>query len=223
MVGFNYRFNDLFRAVGTMFRRGDLGAVTGFTVVFGTSSRARSPWAARCDAGGDVLNDLASHLFDLLRSITGGEIVRVHARLTDHGPESPPHRADLAVTIAGGVHITMVVEQDARDISTLEIVGTRGAVAVDRYRFWRPVRRRLEETRGVDVMIGRFGGVTYGARKLRAPWHEPSHGTLLEAFLAAIRGGADAPNVEDGARVVDLVAAARESARVGAPLEVTAG
>jgi len=167
-----------------------------------------------------VLNDLASHLFDLLRSVTGDEIVRVGARLTDHCPGSPPHRADLAVTMAGGIHITMVVEQDARDVATLEIVGTRGAVAVDRYRFWQPVRRRLEETRGVDVMIGRARGARYGARKLRSPWREPSHGTLLDTFLAAIRGGADAPNVDDGARVVDLVAAARESARLGVPIEM---
>jgi myo-inositol 2-dehydrogenase/D-chiro-inositol 1-dehydrogenase len=223
MVGFNYRFNDQFRAVGTMFRRGDLGAITSFTVVFGTSSRARSSWAARCDAGGDVLDDLASHLFDLLRSVTGVEIVSVAARLTDHGPGSPPHRADLALTLAGGVPITMVVEQDARDIATLEIVGSRGAVAVDRYRFWQPVRRPLGETRGVDVMIGRLRGASYGARKLRAPWGEPSHATLLDAFLAAIRGGADAPNVDDGARVVHLVAAARESARLGASVEVAAG
>lgn len=218
MVGFNYRFNPLVEAVRRDILDGVIGPLLLARTVFTTASVPGRSWRARREAGGGVLLDLASHHVDLVRHVLDTEIVRVCARVSSGRDGS--QTATLTLDTSGGTLVSAVFATGALDDDRLEVAGSLGQVAIDRYRSLAPRRRGVSvpgRLYGVRHVLRASRHLSHVWRKRRSPWHEPSHRLALEYFLAAVRQGrTPSPGVADGWAALAAVLAAEHAARTGA-------
>jgi myo-inositol 2-dehydrogenase / D-chiro-inositol 1-dehydrogenase len=214
MVGFNYRFNPLQVEAADLVRSGTIGDVTAVRTVFTRPGGALPDWQAT-PAGGGPLFDLATHHLDLIRMLTGLEVASIGAALSGDGAG---HTASIAGTLTNGASVQVLVSFGSIDDDRVDVHGTSGWIGVDRYRSTRPILRRAGAAgRAAAVLdvVRSTARAGYLVRKMRSPWHEPSHAIALDAFLAATRGRPSPPDPEDGLVNVQAVAAAREAARTG--------
>jgi predicted dehydrogenase len=165
MVSQNYRFRRQSRALAGLVRDGSLGALKAIRVEFRRDLRSRwiSPHDWRGRMAHPLLLDMSIHHVDLVRSITGREVVEVDARGWPVGDSPFRHDPSAAalLTLAGGATVSYYgtwSEALGRETSwngDWEIVGEkaratwtgavndplRGAVALERYG---EARRRLQ-------------------------------------------------------------------------------
>lgn len=218
MVGFNYRFNPLVEAIRREVRRGAIGAPLLMRTVLSTGSVPGRSWRARRESGGGVLLDLASHHVDLVRHLLDAEIVRVCARVVNgrDGAQTAMLALDTSIgTLVSAVFATGAVEDDR-----IEVAGSLGQVAVDRYRSLAPRSRGVRvpgRLHGLADLVRASRHVTHAWRKRRSPWHEPSYRRALQHFLDAVRHGrSPSPGVADGWAALATILAAERAARTGA-------
>lgn len=217
MMGFNYRRNPIVERAAAQLRNGALGDVHSARTVF-TSSLPVAGWRARRDQGGGVLLDLASHHVDLVRHLLGQEVESVFARVRSRQTEDDS--ATLDIRMRDGCSIQTAVALGSVDEDRIELIGTRGTMLVDRMR---GTDVRLHAPRGGDAgfPVARLGRPWYRLQKQRSPWHEPSFGPALSAFVAACRTGASAsPDLADGWHVMRVIDAARRSADSGSVVRI---
>jgi myo-inositol 2-dehydrogenase / D-chiro-inositol 1-dehydrogenase len=183
-IGFNRRFEP-----GLARLRADV-ARPNLDLILRMQYRRRA-WGSY-DMQDDALLDLAPHLVDLARWLTGGEARRVCARtLTRQRAVFAIELGDHRATIGCASHRVFAEHVEARD-----------------------ARRRL-------VARYRCGGFAQAIRdRLLPPAESPLITTLarqLEAFGHAVRGGAGAPlaTATDGLAVMCVLDAVRRSAAAG--------
>jgi len=218
-VGFNYRFHPHHETLRQWLQEGRLGRVISFRYTFSTPPRILPEWKIGSSAGGGVLLDLASHGADLIRYLLGQEIASVSCLL-----RSVITEADTAIVTAclsNGVIGTIECSHSSHEQGTIEIVGTRGSVLVDRYRTMVP---RITGV-GVEGLAARLTaplrelkGLGYWMRRQRQPWCEPSFARSLKVFLRNCAGEhIPHPTLDDGWHSLAVILAAEESARTGRP------
>ena len=219
MLGFNYRYNELFRRLRADIRSGTIGPIVAVRTAFSGGLGELPIWKQRRHTGGGVLLDLGSHHIDLLRFLLEREIRSVRATIWSRRSEEDC--AHLELEFEGGSRVQSLLTFGAAASDRIEIHGEQGRLAVNRYASWdvdyEPQHLGLQaHLRG---MIGRFSllrRVRYGAEKLQSPLHEPSYRQVLERFVAAIHGAARGePNFDDGLTCLAVVAAAERSAHSG--------
>ncbi|MBC7805434.1 MAG: Gfo/Idh/MocA family oxidoreductase, partial [Akkermansiaceae bacterium] len=221
MIGFNYRFNPLLAEAREVLQRGGIGRLTAIRSVFATPMRETAPgWKKTRSSGGGALLDLASHHFDLLRFLSGREIEEISAGVSSrHGDADS---ASVQLRLADGVLAQTFVSLCAADDDRWEFYGENGRLVVDRYdgvsgSEVTPARREESSPlSGLQRGLRDAGRQGYRLRKRAMPGHEPSFTASLTQFVAAIRGDAKLgsyPDLEDGYRSLEIVAAAEESAR----------
>lgn len=162
--------------------------------------------SARAELGGGALLEL-SHEIDLLCWL-GGAVTGVTARLTGLGDlemdaeDSADLLLDFKDQLSGALHMDMLQRTPVR---TCKAVGTTGTL------LWDGIQR---EARSYRVKDGKGAwDVVYSGRD-SAP--DTMYMEQLKHFLACIAGGGwPLVGGEDGLRVVEIVAAARRSARDG--------
>jgi predicted dehydrogenase len=213
MVGYNFRRDPLIREMKHALSSGLIGRPLCINSVKCAPHSSDSEWRTKRSAGGGVILDLASHHFDLWRFLTGEEIDSVLAHL-----ESVRHDHDVATLeakISNGVichgHFSAVGAMAHR----IEVYGDRGRLAVDFI-----ASSSLEHTPGhakhvrLRKLLSTIRGIPYLLKKRRAPWWTPSYQETLREFVQAVSSGQEIqPNIEDGLRALEAVAAAEESAR----------
>ncbi len=216
-VGFNYRFNRLYRALRARVSAGAIGQVRVVRTVFSSPRRDSPDWRDSRATGGGVLLELGSHHADLIRWLTGAEAVTVQCLLADR--EGADACASIHVGLDSGATAQVLVAFGTIAEDRVEVIGDRGAVQANRYRSLVP------ESRGIDVP-GRLDDVKafwrsmphlpYLVEKMTSPWHEPSHRAALDHFVAGTRGTvSDGPTLADGLASLRIVLAAEESADSG--------
>lgn len=223
MIGFNYRFHPLLQALRRHVRDSGPGEWLAVRTVFTSPGRILPPWKRARATGGGVLLDLASHHVDLLRFLFGREVRRVACDL--RSVETEADTALLHVTLEGGPPAQVLCSLCAPDEDRIEVYGRREVLTVDRYRSW-TVERRSAASGGPRAV----GWGRRLAERLRSPvlWQrlrgsgsEPSYATALAEFVGAIRDGRPPrPDLEDGLRCLEVLAAAEASARADDPVEV---
>src|SRR5581483_1493999 len=77
-VGFNYRFHPLIARRRQQIQSAEVQKARS---VFSIAPRPLPCWKQQRTSGGGVVLDLASHHFDLLRFLTGAEVLTVSARV----------------------------------------------------------------------------------------------------------------------------------------------
>jgi predicted dehydrogenase len=199
MIGHIERFNPAVLALKQQLADGELGRV------FQIDARRQGPFPARiADVG--VVIDLAVHDLDVMRYITGEEIVRVYAETERRIHSSHEDLLTGLVRLDDGTVGTLTINWlTPTKIRELYVTGERGMFRVDYLTqdlyFYENATadsadwERLRMLRGVSE--GRM--IRYVVAK-----KEPLR-IEQEAFLAAVQGESDVPVTgEDGLRVLEL-------------------
>ena len=146
-------------------------------------------------AVGAVL-ELGIHLLDLIRFLTGEEILEVQCTMTPVPGAQPDTRAHAHIRTTGGIRCTLdIARVEAQRKGTAECIGTTGTIKAD----W--VARTLTRT-GDD-----------GTSRTWAVEARPTILATLRAFAQAIRTGSVPPITGlDGCRAVEAADACYRSA-----------
>ncbi len=221
MIGFNYRFNPLYRATQQHLKAGSLAKLVGGRSIFSTTRRNLPDWLQTRFTGGGVLLNLASHHADLIRFFFEQKVQEVFASL--RSVHSEEDSAMLQLTLSGGLIVQSFFSISSVEEDRFEVYGQTGKLFVDRYRSLcveiygltvDSIRLR-QLSRGLKTLIH----VPYLLKKIRAPGHEPSYREALTHFVKAVRDHHPAtPDFYDGFRSLRIIEAAKESARAGRPV-----
>ena len=207
-VGFNRRSDAGFRAARRAVARGELGDLM---LVVGHHHDHRPPPDEYIPISGGQYKDQLIHDFDLLRFVTGDEVVRVRVAATPFGLDAFARNDDQAVSavtlwLRGGAMAVLVgvrldpVGYDVR----MELFGTGDSIAV-----------------GLDDRTP-LRSVEPGQQPPQDPYTEwlPRFGAAFEAqmdaFLKLARSGGDPVcSVYDGRTALAIAEACRRSAATG--------
>jgi len=226
MIGFNYRFNELYRRLRAQIVAGRIGEVLQLRSVFSTTSNVLTAWRETRHTGGGVLLDLAAHHIDLVRFLLGHEVVRATARI-----RSVQHDADTAaldLEFENGVSVQSFFTYGSIEENRIEVYGRAGKLSVDQYasldvRMTRARRGFGDHVETVRHGLSTVGRTGYAIRKRRAVLHDPSYALALAHYASAARTGHfEGPSLLDGYACAAVIEAAEESARRGETVDVQA-
>lgn len=205
-IGFNWRFQPLISRARELLREGVIGDVRAVSTVFCESATV-SGWKARRNDGGGVLLDLGSHHFDLICWLLNARVERVEATLDSYASEHDS--ALVRLYLAGGLIASSFFSLRACQAHSLELIGERGAMRIDR-------SARTLSLRGTRARTTTMAALSWRLRSIVRPRSEPSWRTALHTFVGKIRGAdVELPTFDDGLRSLEIVAAAERSAGVG--------
>ena len=215
MIGFNYRFNKLYRRAQALIRDGALGQIVAVRSVFATATRPLPAWKTRRSTGGGVLLDLASHHVDLVRFLLDTDITDVACGVQSRVTESDS--AFLTLALANGATAQLFFSLCANDEDELEIHGTAGKITIDRcHAMDVQFRSATSDAYRADQLrhwLASLRNLSYGLARRRAFGHEPSWQIALEHFIGAVRGEHRAePDLYDGYESLKTVLAAETAA-----------
>ncbi len=219
MMGFNYRFNRLYRQARSHVCGDRVGPVVAVRSVFATTSDGLPDWKRARSSGGGALLDLASHEIDLVHFVLGQEVVEVFSDVRSLASEGDS--AVLQMRLTGGIPAQIFVSLGTTEEAVFEVYGQRGKVSVNRYQNMSAQvtgTRVAGRVRRLWNSLAAVRELPWFVQRLRAEANEPSFAAALAHFLGAIRGRHRAcPDFVDGYRSLAVVAAAEESARTGRP------
>jgi myo-inositol 2-dehydrogenase / D-chiro-inositol 1-dehydrogenase len=206
VIGFNWRFQPLVVRARDLLRAGVLGDVRSASTVFCEPS-TMPDWKRSRVEGGGVLLDLGSHHFDLIRWLLDAEVERVDATLRSDVTEHDT--ASVRLVLGDGRVASSFFSFRAGRVDSLELVGERGVLRVDRY-------ARTLSLRGVRARVTTPDVIRWRARALVRRATEPSWARALAAFVDAVRGrNVELPTLDDGLRSLEIAIAAERAAVIG--------
>lgn len=214
-MGFNRRFDVGFRRARTMVEDGTLGQLL---LITGQHHDHEPPPPEYVPVSGGQHADQMIHDFDLVRYVSGREVVAVHAAGTAAGMAMFADHDDTAVSV-----ITLWLDDD----SLATLVGVRmDPVGYD-------VRMELFGTRD-SIAVGMddhtpIRSVEDGGHSPQAPYTEwlsrfgPSYAAQLDAFVAVARREQPSPcTVVDARAAFAITDACRRSRAAGMPVPLEA-
>lgn len=212
-IGFNRRFDVHHREVHDRVRAGEIGAVELLHLV--SRSSAAPPAAAAARAGG-MIREKGTHHYDLACWLAGSEPVEVYGSggcLFD--PEYARYgdvdTAVLVLRFASGARASFSFSRRTAYgfDETIEVFGAGGM---------------LQSTRLRERGVALYQGPRIVGSGIHPGWHErfaPTYVAALDAFCAAVRGGAPmSPDLVDGVRAQAVAEAARESIERGTAVAI---
>ncbi|MCS7207401.1 MAG: Gfo/Idh/MocA family oxidoreductase [Dehalococcoidia bacterium] len=218
-VGFHARQHPAHQEVRRLVQNGVLGDLVLLQGQWARGTRGqktvppatglRAWWSDPDLAGGGAVMGMGVHIMDLLRFVSGQEIIQVTA-MTDGQSEAKPLE-DLAIALlalSGGAYATLVCSRRIPDsLNNLVVYGVNGR-AVSINTLGTTLTGRLEvETQQVQTTIAYTAGDMYQAE--------------VEAFQKAILEGGDPPATGmDGLRVCQITEALFRSQREGKRIPV---
>lgn len=206
MVGFQRRYDPDFARVQAMVAAGEVGDVH---IVRISSRDAVPPPRSFVPTSGGIFLDMTVHDLDMVRFVTGREVVGVYARasvLVDpmFAEEGDWDTVVVSLTLEGGALATIdnsrraVYGQDQR----VEVFGAAGVVAATNH--------------AVDRVTSANAAGAHAARLMAffPERYADAYRLELQAFADAVRDGRPMPVTGfDGRRATAIAIAARESAR----------
>ena len=202
-IGLNRRFHPAIRRAQTVVREGGIGRVTHLRTTLTEPADQLPAWKRTRADGGGALLDLASHHIDLARFLLDTEVEVASASVSS--TRSEQDGATLRLRLAGGATGELRVGFRAPQVDTLEVVGERGTIRIDRHA-GRVTRRptRLAPSRELAVLR---------LHLLARRGLDPSYALALRAFVARVRGeDVELPTLEDGLASLTVVLAAEAAA-----------
>lgn len=213
MVGFQRRYDPDFARLRAMVAAGKVGDVH---VVRITSRDAVAPPRSFISTSGGMFLDMTVHDLDMVRFVTGREVVGIYARasvLVDpmFAEEGDWDTAVLTLTLEGGALATIdnsrraVYGQDQR----VEVFGSAGMVAATNH--------------AEDRVTSADATGAHGARLLAffPERYADAYRLELQAFVDSVAAGQPMPVTgQDGRRATALALAAGESARQNRYVEI---
>ena len=208
-VCFPYRYEAAPAMAIELVRAGALGELRGAAINFhadkpqsywhgGFSGRAHSDWRMSADrSGGGVMIMNMTHFVDLLRHVTGREIVKVHAVADSLPGQQVEDRIAVTVRFEGGAIGTLVGSASTRGVpeTRLEIWGEHGTVDLGRnpriytessvpgLRTGRWNALPVDELDERTVFVERFAAAVL---EQRAPDVTATDGLAVQAFVDAV-------------------------------------
>jgi myo-inositol 2-dehydrogenase/D-chiro-inositol 1-dehydrogenase len=213
-IGFMRRFDAGYARARRALADGELGTLHR---VHAVTCDAAPPPAAYVPTSGGIFRDCHVHDFDILRWVTGAEVVEVHAYGANRGAPYFAESGDVDTTAAvlrldDG---TLATVQGSRyngggyDVR-MELAGTAGTIAV-----------------GLDERAPLRSAEPGAAFPSQNPWQEfwsrfrPAYEAEIAAFLRAVGDGGPSPcTVADALEAVLVADAADRSRREGRPVLV---
>lgn len=213
-IGHQRRFDAGYQEARRAYQAGELGWIHSLRAV--TCDMAPPPVEFLASSGG-LFRDCSVHDFDILRWLTGREIVEVYARGSNNGDPAIGEASDVDTALA------LVTFDD----------GTVGTVSATRYNgAGHDVRLEIQGSRG-SLMVGlddntalasAEAGVTFPAgepHRTFAERFETAYRSEMAAFVELILGRRDNPCTPEDAVAASRVAdAAQESLATGVPVRV---
>ena len=226
MVGFNYRFSELYQRLRAHIAAGRIGDVLQIRSVFSTTSAVLTAWRETRRTGGGVLLDLGAHHIDLVRFLLGQEVVRVSARIRTVRYDDDT--AVLDMELESGVSAQSFFTYGSIEDNSVEVFGQTGRLSVNHYssldvRMTRPNRGSSDHLEPLRRGLGGLGRAGYALRKRRAVLHDPSYAHAMAHFVSAARSSSfEGPDILDGYACAAVIEAAEESAREKRTVDVAA-
>lgn len=211
LVGMNHRYRPDTQAIRSFVQSGELGELDGIRAGWHLARPSRAPlgWRQRRDeSGGGAMFDLGLTMMDLCFWLAGNPVpTRVSASFGQSG------RAERAVEQSGSAFVVcqgglgVFVDVTWRHIGPGEyfgagVRGSKGSASLNPLRVWR-------EIHGVAHDVSPSGSVhreNLYLTSFRAQW---AH------FLAAIRGEARVPSLDEQTRVLKVIEAVYRAAAEG--------
>ena len=208
MAAHNLRFAAPYAAAARAVRDGTVGDVVGVRVAMGHGGpegwTGDAGWFRdRALSGGGALLDLGIHVADLVRAVTGDEVVEVSAFVRRPSADAVEESGTVALSLRGGGVGTLSASWSVRGTADHQLLvhGTEGTLTVER---------------GQAVVRPAAGG----DKVVVAP-PEPAP-DLLANFVAACRGEATPVVVpSDGRDALAIIEAAYRSAAEGRAVAVS--
>lgn len=216
MIGFNYRFNKLYKLARQHVKSGRLDGLVSVRTAFCTAPRPLPAWKKRRRHGGGVFLDLALHHIDLVHFIFEQTVSEVFA--VKRSWRSEDDTAMLQLQLANGLLVHSFFSMNTVDEDCFEIFGEAGKLKLDRYRFlnmeildthsdFSPFRQLVRGLRSVITS-------PYLLKRILKPTLEPSYQKALAHFVGAVRTNKKAsPDFTDGYRSLAIIEAAEESTK----------
>ena len=220
--GYSWRFEPLSLIIKDAIEDGLLGKPYGFDIRFLTSSVAsRNPEHWMFDpaqSGGGILNWLGCHWLDLMRFLSGSEVVKVSAIEANVSgePVSIEDGASVSMQFANGMIGSLFAGYflPSGNQATIGIQGATGSVN------WN-IENNFATVFSTDPAWRTAPTRTFTVEKAQAPGYGPAGAALLRAFFAAIRGeGSSGYTIDDAIASLRIIEAAHESSRTGRAIEV---
>jgi myo-inositol 2-dehydrogenase/D-chiro-inositol 1-dehydrogenase len=212
-VGFQRRSDPSYRSLKEQIDRGELGRLYLARLVVGDDA---PPPAAYLAGSGGLFVDQSVHDFDILRYLTGQEIVEIHSttsRLTGAPGFVEADDADTAVTLVTMADGMLAALTSSRHSAAgydvrLEVAGSKGVRAVG--------------LAGSDTTAAHAGEVVTPAGGFLSRF-AAAYRIEIERFLDHVRGAGENPcTVQDAVAALEAALAATESSRSGRPVRVGA-
>jgi myo-inositol 2-dehydrogenase/D-chiro-inositol 1-dehydrogenase len=215
-IGFNCRFNALYRQMKTAIAAGAIGDPIAVRSAWTACWPTQATWRMSPSAGGGALLELASHHVDLLRFLFDTEIRDVVS--TTWSNRGDDEAAMLQCTLTNDIHAQMLVCYGTVEEDRFEVYGSDGKLVIDRYNSLVVESVPLRAAGGIATSLRRtsreLSALPYGMAKRRAPGQEPSFAESLSAFVACAQDGrAASPSLDDGLAAFQVIDSARRSTK----------
>jgi predicted dehydrogenase len=211
VVGFNRRSHPLFCRGRSAIARGVIGQLRAIQTTFcePVPVDGMPKWKQRRSTGGGVLLDLASHHIDAVRWLTGAEISYVLAQV--QSSQSEQDSASLEMRLDNGVMAQGFFSFRSGCAETITLIGEDGSLELDRHAGSLSLKKRRRFGYGASrrFSMPSISDVTWKARRMVRPSHDPSYRSALTGFVNDSSG---LPDLIDGEMAVRVVIAAEESA-----------
>lgn len=218
MIGFNFRFNDLYLEAKRHLQSGTLGQLVAARSVFSAAARPLPMWKRSKHSGGGVLLDLASHHADIARFLFDEEISTVRATILSQRCEGDTALVEMHTH--SGIPIQSFFSMSAIEEHSFAIYGQKGRLSFDRLSPHVQITRPTQAYDTVRRVWDSFAAL--GLKCLLRNPSEPSFAASLDAFVNAVRDNKQAkPDLDDGYRSLAIVAAAGQSLASGRFVELT--
>ena len=196
MMGFNYRYNPLWKHVAVEAKRQPLTALDS---VFSLATRELPQWKRKRATGGGALLDLATHHLDLISNVFGLEPSSIEAKISSEHSEHD--RVHLKLVSTSGIPISGSYSLLGREADEFTLKTASHSRRFSRYEaFCYPIFPPREFAR-------------YHMARWKSPWKEPSFAYSLEAWIHAIAHGEASPiPLVDGFRVMQWIHSAESGA-----------
>lgn len=215
--GYSWRFEPLSLEIKSAIEQGLLGTPYGIDVRFLTSSvAARDPQHWMFDpalSGGGILNWLGCHWLDLMRFLTGSEVVAVSAieANVSGAPVSVEDGASVSMRFANGMIGSLYAGffLPSGNEASIGVNGATGAVN------WN-IANNFATISSTNPAWQTAPTRTIAVEKASAPGYGAAGAALLRAFFAAIRGeGESGYTIDDAINSLRIIEAAHESSKTG--------
>ena len=226
MIGFNYRFNRVYRQLTRHLRSGEFGDWVAARTVLAAPEEMLPDWKRHRESGGGALLDQASHHFDLIRFLFEDEIEDLSAQLRSQRSEDDT--ATVQARLARGLVVQSFLSINTVNEDRFEVYTEKARLSVDRYRS--PSVEIVTDSRSIPGLRGLRSGLNflkhsgYMWETRRVPGREPSFRSALAHFVNTVRERRPpSPSFRDGFLSLLAVLAAEESARSGRVIRLDGG